>query len=200
MTTTTAMTVVDSQRLKALARDIRTLYVETEELVCAAQRQGNAALSSAILCGIAANEAKSLMAHGEWLDWLAKHCKGVHANTVRNYMRVASNPQALMDLKQGKRLVETYLRVGIIPTAVLDRAVDCVPTPELRRELGLMGNVEARRPTEVVEVIEAGPTPALRMLGVCAGELWARLAALPKDDATKRAALVIMARFKSWVE
>lgn len=51
----------------------------------------------AIRAGEALNEAKSLLQHGEWLPWLADNFKG-HENTARNYMRLAANPQHVVDL------------------------------------------------------------------------------------------------------
>jgi len=58
--------------------------------------------------------AKSKLAHGEWLPWLAENCREVHENTARSYMRTyreaERNPQLIVDLTP----TQAYKKLGIV--------------------------------------------------------------------------------------
>lgn len=123
----------DSNRLQALAREIRNVYKETDELICLAQKKGTEAIASAIACGVKLREAKEIVGHGGWEKWLAKHCKGVHGNTARNYMRL-SKAQHVVDLKDCKSLRQAYVEVGIIPEVEPVKAAPAQPDREPTRE------------------------------------------------------------------
>jgi len=80
----TAAVVQDgSNRLPVLAADIRREH----EAVAAALKDS---LAHAIAAGELLLEAKTQLAHGQWLPWLRDHCT-ISERTAQLYMRVAKN-------------------------------------------------------------------------------------------------------------
>jgi hypothetical protein len=66
------------------------------------------ALEHARLAGELLLEAKSRVAHGEWLPWLQKNCPTVAVRTAQNYMLITSEwPR----IEQQKRNTVAYLTV-----------------------------------------------------------------------------------------
>jgi hypothetical protein len=47
-------------------------------------------VQQAIAAGVALNEAKGKLPHGEWLSWLKDHCE-LSERTAHNYMLLAAN-------------------------------------------------------------------------------------------------------------
>lgn len=82
------------------ARDIETI---TSEILGLKKTAGEAILA----IGQRLIEAKSLLAHGEWLPWLTEQVE-FSERSAQNFMRLArewSNPQTLADLGAAKALV-----------------------------------------------------------------------------------------------
>ena len=82
------------------ARDIETI---TSEILSLKKTAGDAILA----IGHRLIEAKSLLAHGEWLPWLTEQVE-FSERSAQNFMRLArewSNPQTLADLGAAKALV-----------------------------------------------------------------------------------------------
>ena len=82
------------------ARDIETI---TSEILSLKKTAGDAILA----IGQRLIEAKSLLAHGEWLPWLTEQVE-FSERSAQNFMRLArewSNPQTLADLGAAKVLV-----------------------------------------------------------------------------------------------
>lgn len=81
----TAVVIVDAappvEMLEALAERINTEHAKCE----ASYRAG---IEHALACGTALIEAKSKVKHGEWADWLAKHCT-VTQRQCQRYVQVA---------------------------------------------------------------------------------------------------------------
>jgi hypothetical protein len=76
-----------SNRLPAIAASINEHLAAAE----AATRRG---LEHAIAAGALLIEAKELVAHGEWLDWLQANCR-VSQRQAQTYMRLARNRHKL---------------------------------------------------------------------------------------------------------
>ena len=70
-------------RLTAIKREIRTEH----KLAFGAFRQ---TLSHATLIGALLIEAKGLVGHGEWAQWIADNC-GFSLRSAQAYMRLAEN-------------------------------------------------------------------------------------------------------------
>lgn len=85
------MTQIIERTPQLIAAEIRSIDAQTREIV----------LRSAIEIGKKLNEAKALVAHGEWGDWLQENVN-YSQSTANNFMRVAdeygSNFQALENL------------------------------------------------------------------------------------------------------
>jgi hypothetical protein len=73
----------ESNRLPILAAEIRCAHADVHDAAkSAAQR--------AIDAGHALNEAKELLAHGQWLPWLREHC-ALAERTAQLYMKIAKS-------------------------------------------------------------------------------------------------------------
>jgi len=57
----------------------------------------NQAVVHAARAGAALNEAKSQVAHGEWMDWLKENCPNVGRMQANRYMRVATEYPNLIE-------------------------------------------------------------------------------------------------------
>jgi len=101
-------------RLGVLLREIRHDYESLQQLLERTRQNCNQVVAETILLGTKLIEAKRLVGHGNWIEWLAKHCPDIHRNTASNYMRLA-NAQHVVHLENRKSLRQAYLAVGIIP-------------------------------------------------------------------------------------
>jgi hypothetical protein len=77
----------ESNRLPVLAASINT---EHDDCLAAMQQS----LSHALAAGNMLVEAKSLVAHGEWLPWLADNC-AIPKRTAQLYMRLAKHRELI---------------------------------------------------------------------------------------------------------
>lgn len=123
-------TITNTQALDKLAKQIRSRYDATTQLVKSAKDKSREAVAEAILCGTALNEAKAIVSHGAWEKWLARHCKGVHENTARNYMRLAK-AQHVVDLNRPESLRQAYIAVGILSDSITETSGTQSPAPML---------------------------------------------------------------------
>jgi hypothetical protein len=69
-------------------------------------------LQHAIECGGMLIEAKKNVAHGEWEDWLKKHCHEIEDRTARLYMRAANNADKIEKLaaENGNTVADLSIR------------------------------------------------------------------------------------------
>lgn len=67
--------------------------INDEDAAVAADLQS--AVQHAMAAGEALIEAKVLLPHGEWTEWLASNCPSVSGRTARLYMQLARNQEAL---------------------------------------------------------------------------------------------------------
>lgn len=100
-------------RVDDLAREIRHDYIIVKKLTEKARSSCNEAIAEAILFGSKLNEAKQLVGHGKWMEWLAKTCPEISIITAQRYIRLA-NSSHVMNLKNTKSLRQAYLQTGII--------------------------------------------------------------------------------------
>ena len=100
-------------RLGRLSREIRKDYESLQQLLERTRQNCNQVVSETILLGTKLIEAKRLVGHGNWCEWLARHCPQIAETTARNYMRLA-NRQHIADLNCCKSLRQAYIAVGII--------------------------------------------------------------------------------------
>lgn len=101
-------------RLGVLSREIRRDYESLQRLVERSRETCNQVIAETILLGTKLIEVKRLAGHGNWCEWLAKHCPQISERTAQNYMRL-SKAQHVADLQTRKSLREAYLAAGIIP-------------------------------------------------------------------------------------
>ena len=52
-------------------------------------------LSHATRCGEALNDAKAIIEHGKWSNWLKANCPKIHQTTANDYMRIAAHPDEI---------------------------------------------------------------------------------------------------------
>jgi Protein of unknown function (DUF3102) len=110
---------VGSNSLPVLAARIREEHIGARGAI-------KRSVEHAMAAGDLLREAKALLKHGEWLPWLAEHCK-MSERTAQLYMRVArnrpaikANPQWIADLtlnevaKIDPAVVQTYSILGEI--------------------------------------------------------------------------------------
>lgn len=106
------LSVEQLKTLSKLAGDIRGRYETAVALANSAKDKAREAIAEAILCGKALNDAKAMVGHGEWLHWLAEHCKDICEKTAQNYMRLAKTKH-VADLTDLPSLRQAYKAVGI---------------------------------------------------------------------------------------
>ncbi|MGH7939880.1 MAG: DUF3102 domain-containing protein [Limisphaerales bacterium] len=157
-------------RLGVLVREIRRDYKSLQQLVERTRQNCNAVVAETILLGTKLAEAKRLVNHGNWREWLAKHCAEISENTAVRYIRLAKTSH-VMDLKSCRSLRQAYLASGIL--AVDDAktpAVDIAPPDRQlegprRQEPGNVAQpiVEATVVEPQMVVNEAPAIPAARM-------------------------------------
>lgn len=96
----------DSNRLPVLAASINAEHDEC----LAAMRQS---LSHALAAGDMLVEAKSLVAHGEWLPWLADNC-AIPKRTAQLYMRLAKHRELIEEKSADVALLTIQAAVELI--------------------------------------------------------------------------------------
>ena len=57
----------------------------------------DSAIVSAAKCGAELNEAKELVEHGEFKEWMSKNCPLVKLTNAKNYMKLAKEMPSLLD-------------------------------------------------------------------------------------------------------
>jgi hypothetical protein len=100
-------------RLGVLSREIRRDYDSLLKLVERTRRSCNEVIAETILLGTKLAEAKKLVGHGNWSEWLARHCSEISERTARRYIALA-NRSHVSDLEKHKSLRQAYLAVGIL--------------------------------------------------------------------------------------
>lgn len=168
-------------RLGVLSREIRSDYDSLQQLLERTRQNCNQVVTETILLGTKLTEAKQLVGHGNWIEWLAKHCPQIAETTARNYMRLA-NRQHIADLNYCKSLRQAYIAVGIIPTdeeskptpaievtqqpvARLNSADDCAP-PVIEATVVEPAPVASQPPAVEALAIDTPPeTPMTRIKG-----------------------------------
>ena len=100
-------------RLGVLSREIRRDYDSLLKLVERTRRSCNEVISETILLGTKLAEAKRLVGHGNWSEWLARHCTDISDRTARRYIAL-SNRSHVSDLENRKSLRQAYIAVGIL--------------------------------------------------------------------------------------
>lgn len=91
MQTEVGLTTTETKygRLVKLARDINQSAEDAEKTAATARKWCSAAVTEAIVCGAYLCQAKEIVGHGNWLTWLAEHCKGLTERTAQRYMAEA---------------------------------------------------------------------------------------------------------------
>ena len=81
-----------NQAVTATIDDLAARIVAEHKAVRAAMKS---TLEHAMVCGDLLIEAKAKLEHGEWLPWLAEHCKSLSERTAQIYISLAKNRAAL---------------------------------------------------------------------------------------------------------
>lgn len=105
--------VSELNRLTTLAREIRKLHDSTESLGRIARDKCNEAVAEALLLGHALAEAKEIVGHGGWLNWLKENCPKLSHTTAWRFMRLANYSRG-NDLENSAGLKLAYIAAGII--------------------------------------------------------------------------------------
>jgi len=81
------MTMTDVAKSNTGLEDLATRIKNAHRAVRDAAKN---IVREAITAGMALNDAKAKLSHGEWLPWLEQHC-GFSERTAHNYMLIAAN-------------------------------------------------------------------------------------------------------------
>lgn len=100
--------------LEDLARQANEHYEEAGSKASRAKSAVNEAVTAALLCGKALNDAKEILPHGKFLSWLQTYCPNISRMTASKYMRL-SNVNHGLHLDSAKGLRQAYQLCGIIP-------------------------------------------------------------------------------------
>lgn len=122
-----ANTLVAIKKLGELAATIRDSHKTAISLAEQTRKKGAEAITEALLCGKALNEAKELVPHGQWLKWLTENCSGVDERTAQRYMKLAKNDR-LSDL-DATSLHHLYIAAGVYEEQAPRRTVAPPPPP-----------------------------------------------------------------------
>jgi hypothetical protein len=138
-------------RLGVLSREIRNDYESLQQLLERTRQNCNEVVAETILLGTKLAEAKKLVGHGNWCEWLAKSCPDISEKTAQNYMRL-SKAQHVADLKTHNSLRQAYLAVGIIPMGEESAAMPVVDvSPPAKQIKSAIGNDNANSTHPIVE-------------------------------------------------
>lgn len=114
------------QRLDVLARSMRDRYDNVERLAEAAWSKSREGLAEVLLFGRDAIEAKEIIGHGKWIDWLSKHVKKAKPRRVQQWIEMAQADPKLLEeaesIQGGLRLLgkayaepKTHVRAYLSP-------------------------------------------------------------------------------------
>ncbi len=110
-----------------IALEIRVIFRQTQQVMC----------SAAVEIGKRLIEAKALVPHGEWGEYV-QHCCGFSQRTAQSYMQLASNPanaQAFADLPYSKALELLALPEGTVEDFRAEHSVEDLSVRELKRQV-----------------------------------------------------------------
>lgn len=102
------------QTLRRLARDIREHHEAALHHAATSRNGALEAIKSAILCGLALNDAKRAVGFGQWEGWFAQHCPHISIETARRWMRLAKQSH-VTELTTAAGLRQAYIAAGILP-------------------------------------------------------------------------------------
>lgn len=139
---TNAITIIENTSGEVTTTDLGELAERINMRVKAAEDRAKKAVEYVIDAGILLNEAKALVAHGEWEQWLAANCT-VAPRTARAYMMLAKRVPTLPDAER-QRVADLPLREAI-------RAITTDPTEPPRQPPGRrIASLEQRQKTAKV--------------------------------------------------
>jgi hypothetical protein len=124
---------IGSNRLPVLASSIN-------DHIAAAETATRRGFEHAIAAGGLLIEAKELVGHGEWLDWLHAHCQ-IGPRQAQTFMRLARNRHRLEPLKN-----ESAAHLTIAAAAAL------IGKPRPERPQGLPGQLDLLGGPEVIAI------------------------------------------------
>ena len=108
---TNAITIIENTSGEVTTTDLGELAERINMRVKAAEDRAKKAVEYVIDAGILLNEAKALVAHGEWEQWLAANCT-VAPRTARAYMMLAKRVPTLPDAER-QRVADLPMRDAI---------------------------------------------------------------------------------------
>jgi hypothetical protein len=156
------MTAGDN-RLPVLAREIGNR-------VRAARRNARAALWNAMKAGDALIEAKELVKHGEWLDWLRENCE-LSERTASRYMQLARHREGIeiksatvADLTIRGALAEVVEPRWPDAPSKLTHVLRCIPSPGMAKT-GILATPDGG--TDFFWIIESETVPDFYFIGHC---------------------------------
>jgi hypothetical protein len=79
----------------------------------ASEEQGNKSVQSAVIAGENLIAAKTLIPHGQWLNWIKECCPDLSEETCQRYMRLAKASH-VTDFEKVTSLRQAYILSGII--------------------------------------------------------------------------------------
>lgn len=100
-------------KIDQLADEINDKCSQAVKLAGESIKCGNAAVVAAIECGKLLTKAKSIVGHGNWLNWLEGNTD-VSDQTARKWMRL-SNSNHRLNLDNCKNITDAYQACGILP-------------------------------------------------------------------------------------
>lgn len=93
------------------AADLNTLAAQINDAAREAERHARGATENALIVGAMLIEAKKLVTHGEWDNWILQNCE-IAPRTVQAYMRLARTlPQ--LDAPKAQRVADLPVREAV---------------------------------------------------------------------------------------
>lgn len=105
------ITIIENTTGEVTTTDLGELAERINMRVRAAEDRAKKAVEYAVEAGQLLNEAKTLVPHGEWKQWLAAHCT-VAPRTARAYMMLAKRVPTLPDAER-QRVADLPMREAI---------------------------------------------------------------------------------------
>jgi len=93
--------------LVAPPRSLLELAAEIQDAHAAFVSKASASLEYARQAGALLIEAKALVAHGEWLPWLATNCTDITARTAQGYMTISREWSRLQEIQEKRNGVSS---------------------------------------------------------------------------------------------
>ena len=112
---------------EGIAMEIRVIVRQTQQVMC----------SAVVEIGKRLIEAKGLVPHGEWGEYVQHRC-GFSQRTAQSYMQLAANPanaQAFADLPYSKALELLALPEGTVEDFRAEHPVEDLSVRELKRQI-----------------------------------------------------------------